>query len=215
MNFELEPWELPPGADIENVSVPIEFGPIEWRGEPTMVSARWLPTTKKSSLVYFRLHSKNFNFTVLQNDGFGAFKARLHGKKLERIVRKALEPKKFYLQSGRFYFGRVFHLQGQLCLLRAGESFLASHCSWLSHTPLEFPFDISSEPSKRIANWLCQQWQTEKSAVRLAWEWNRMDSPQRERWWGDVTPRWNELHQLMRAVATVATLAPDQRWAFE
>ena len=55
VNFELEPWEVPPGVDAKNVSVAIEFGPMVWQGEATMVSARsqsW--------------HRANFGFTCLR-----------------------------------------------------------------------------------------------------------------------------------------------------
>ena len=212
MNFELESWEVPPGADANNLSVPIEFGPVEWNGKSTMMSARTVPTNVGKSLAFFRPHGAGINYAVLINDQFGEFKARVHGKKLERIVREALRPKTLYLQSERFYFGRVFHLQDQFCVVRAGESFLTRTQLWLDNTPLEFPFDIAIEPSIQVNNWLAQQWRKQDSDVRLTWEWNRKDDEERETWWGEIMPRWNELRQLMRAVATIIELASDQIW---
>lgn len=53
MNFNLEAWEVPPRADAENLSVPIEFGPLEWNGAPTMISARWLELDSDKALAFF------------------------------------------------------------------------------------------------------------------------------------------------------------------
>ena len=56
MNFEIEPWEIPPGADASDVLVPIEFGPVEWNGVQTMISARWLELGSGNALAFFRPH---------------------------------------------------------------------------------------------------------------------------------------------------------------
>lgn len=136
MNFELESWEVPPGVDMSRASVPIEFGPVEWNGELTLVSARTVPNASRQSLVFFHPHAGGVNFAVLINDNFGVFKAQTHDKKLDRIVRETLRTKKFYYQTERFYFGRVFYLEGQLGLIREGESFWAyTNSDWIERTP--------------------------------------------------------------------------------
>ncbi len=93
MNFNIEPWELPPDADAGRSSVPIEFGPVEWNGGPTMISARTVPTKSRQSLAFFHPHASEINYAVLINDALGTFKEHIDSKKLGRIIRQALEPK--------------------------------------------------------------------------------------------------------------------------
>ena len=207
MNFELEPWEVPPGADAENLSVPIEFGPVEWNGEETMISARWLELESGEALAFFRPHCNEINYVVTRGDGIELFRAKKHinSKTLGNVVRVAP-------YSGQFYFGRLFYCHGEYLIFREGHGYWEAEDFWQRESPLEIPFDAMTEPSIHVFDWLQAQWNDENSEVRFSWEWNRKIEPEQNRWLGTIVPRWNELHDLIRAVACIAALPTGARW---
>ena len=207
MNFRLEKWEVPPGADIENVSVPIEFGPVEWNSEQTRVSARWLEFKSGEALAFFRPHCDAINYVVTREDETLLHMASKHvnSKILGQTVRSAT-------CEEQSHFGRLFYIHGEYLIFREGQGLWESQDYWQRESPLEIPFDANTTASIDVFDWLQAQWNDVDSEVRIAWEWNRKTEPEQTRWLGTIVPRWNELHDLMRAAACVAELPTGERW---
>ncbi len=207
MNFRLEPWEIPPNADASNLSVPIEFGPVEWNKRQTMISARWLELESGEALAFFRPHCDAINYAVTREDKTPHYVANKHvnSKNLGQTVRVALHQE-------QFYFGRPFYCHGECLIFREGRGHWEFDDFWQRETPLEIPFDTMTEPSIHVFDWLQTQWNDVNSEVRIAWEWNRKTEIEQNLWLGTIVPRWNELHDLMRAVACVAELPTGERW---
>ena len=207
MNFKIESWEVPPGANAENLSVPIEFGPIEWNGEQTLISARWLELSSGEALAFFRPHKMKINYVVTREDKTPLYVANKHvnSKTLGQTVRAALHQE----QS---YFGRLFYCHGECLIFQKGRGHWEFDDFWQREMPLEIPFDATTEPSIHVFDWLQTQWNDANSEVRIAWEWNRKSDSEQNLWLGTIVPRWNELHELMRAVACIAELPKGARW---
>lgn len=210
MEFKIETWEVPPGVDANQMTVPIEFGPVEWNGAQTLISARWLELPSGEALAFFRPHMGGMNFVVTREDGTALPVAKKHvnSKRLGQIVRAAPEER----QS---YFGRIFYCEGECLTFRDGCGHWSSQDFWQKEKPLRIPFDAMTEPSSRVFGWLQNQWRDANSQVRFSWEWARKSESQRDDWLGDVVPHWRELGQLMRAVAISVQLPPGARWILD
>ncbi len=205
MNFKIEAWEIPPGADANNLSMPIEFGPVDWDGAPTMISARWLEFASGEALAFFRPHSGAINYVVTREDNAPLVVSKKHvnSKTLGRIARGALDEGKF---------GRLFYCHGECLLFRESRCYWESQDYWQKESPITIPFDTHCEPSARIYNWIQQQWHDENSELRFSLEWSQKTEQEQNRWLGTIVSRWNELHDLMRAAAYVAELPTGERW---
>ena len=211
MNFRLEAWEVPPDADASNLSVPIEFGPIEWQGAPTMISARWLELPSGEALAFFHAHSCAMNFVVTLGDGTTLIRLRKHinSKNLGNIVRIALH-------GGRFHFGRLFYCGGEALVLGNEKAhWSASDDFFQREFALVLPFDAQNEPSTNIWHWLQEQWHDLNSAVRLSWEWSRKNDLEKVQFFDSIVPRWREVHDLMNAVAITVELPVGAHWILD
>ena len=211
MNFEIEKWEVPPGADTENLSVPIEFGPVEWNGAQTMISARWLELDSGEALAFFRPHCGAINYVVTHSEGIALYWVRKHinSKNLGELVRLAMA-------GGKFYNGRMFYCANKLLITQGSRYYWsASQDFYQKEYPLQLPFNSTDKPSAYIFDWLQEQWNDENSEVRFSWEWNRKTEPEQNRWLGTIVPRWNELHDLMRAISCIAELPSGKRWILD
>ena len=211
MNFKLESWEVPPGADAENLSVPIEFGPVEWQAEQTMISARWLEVEAGKALAFFRPHSSAINYVLTHSEGTALYwvRQRINSKNLGELVRMAMA-------GDKFYNGRMFYCADKLLITRNSEYYWsASQDFYQKEYPLQLPFDSTAKPSTYIFNWLQEQWNDENSEVRFSWEWNSKTEQEQNRWLGTIVPRWNELHDLLRAAACVAELPIGKTWILD
>ena len=210
MNFELETWEIPPDADADNLSVAIEFGPVEWQGEPTLVSARWLELASGEAFAFFRPHSDPINFVVTREDNTPLRIARKHvnSKVLGRIARVAP-------CEASSHFGRLFYCHGECLIFREGRGHWESQDFWQQEAPLEIPFIAMREPSVHVFDWLQKQWSDLDSELRLSWEWRRKDELEKIRNFDSIIPRWREIHDLMNAVALAVELPEGQRWILD
>lgn len=208
MNFELEPWEIPPGADASNLSVPIEFGPVEWNGEQTMISARTVPTKSRQSLAYFRPHAVEMNFVLMQGQRPNVFESINVGK-LERVVKRAIK-------GQDFRFARLFYYRGQRALLTQRETvWTAPETPREFDTEFELPFGWLEKSSELVLDWLEQQWQRPDSDLRFSWEWNQKTPEQRHHYLTIQVDRWRELFDLMHAIACVEALPIQTRWILD
>ena len=207
MNFRLEPWEVPPGAAANNLSVAIEFGPVEWNGEPTMVSARWLELGSGEALAFFRPHCAHINYVVLDDDD-----GLLH-EKYKSANSKTLEWRaRQGIMNSALYCGRLFYCHSESLIFREGCVYWENQDFWLREYPLEIPFDANTKASIHVFDWLQTQWNNANSELHIAWQWSRKTDSERIRWLGTIVPRWNELHDLMSAASCVAELPTDERW---
>ena len=209
MNFELESWEVPPGADADNLSVPIEFGPVDWNGESTMISARWLELDSGEALAFFRPHETGINYVVLDgNDGLLYQKSKgTNSKTLGWRARLAIG-------NNASYCGRLFFCGGEAVVTQNSiYHWCPSSDPYRKVVPLKLPFDCSYVASSFIYDWFQAQWNDKSSEVHFSWEWNRKDSDARERYLGTIVPRWNELHNLMRAVSIVFEIPVGEYWS--
>ncbi|NEN44413.1 hypothetical protein G3V71_23965, partial [Escherichia coli] len=111
---------------------------------------------------------------------------------------------------------RIFHLNGQTCLLQPERAMgiWSKFSSFHAQKKIEFPlpFDSTDQTSAYIFDWLQTQWNDMDSAVRFSWEWNRKTEQEQNRWLGTIVTRWNELNDLMRAVSCVTALLEGERW---
>ena len=207
MNFNVEAWEVPPGADANNLSVPIEFGPVEWNGAQTRISVRRLQLEAGAALAFFRPHNGQMNYVVTHGNDAPVPVTEKHGnsKTLGLIVRAAL-------YGEQAHFGRLFYCHGERLIFREERSYWESPDFWQREHPIVIPFDMRTEPSRQVFDWLQTQWNDTDSDLRIAWEWNRKSEPEQNLWLGTIVLRWNELHDLMRAVACVAELPTGTRW---
>lgn len=210
MNFEIEIWEVPPGADANNLSVPIEFGPIDWNGEMAMISARWLELDSGEALAFFRPHESGINFVVTSERG-------LLYQRHKRINSKTLgERARFGMEKREFRCGRLFYCGGEGLLIAGTQAhWIGQQNFWQMEAPLTVAFDSQTEPSASAFDWIQKQWANPNSEIRISWEWNRKNERQREDWLGTIVPRWSELHDLMRAVSCVAELPVGQHWILD
>ena len=212
MNFKLEPWEIPPGADANNLSVPIEFGPIDWNGVQTMISARTveIPTTRnlKWNLALVHPHSTKTNFMPLMK--YTIIPNRIlsfHISELENIIIKRIK-------ESPDRFGRTFYVAEQLCIVSQNK-FLWSQKSIFFDSSFSTPEDMCKEPSLTVFQWLSQEWKNPDSEVRYAWEWSRKAETERRQYLKDNVPRWEELINLMRAIVCIEKLPKDAPWSLE
>ena len=209
MNFKLEQWEIPSGADAENLSVPIEFGPVEWNGEQTMISARWLELDSGEALAFFHPHCAEINYVVLDdNDGLLYERHKsANSKTLGWRARQGIE-------NSALYCGRLFFCAGEAVVTQNSIYHWSSSSDlYRKVVPLRLPFDSANKTSASIYDWFQTQWNDRNSEVRFSWEWSRKDSGAREQYLGTIVPRWNELHDLMRAVSFVVQLPVGEYWS--
>ncbi|BCM92788.1 hypothetical protein IAD21_04670 [Abditibacteriota bacterium] len=206
-DFRLEVWERPPNTEIRKISSPIEFGPVEWNGEKTMISARTVRFSSSQARAFFRPHRAEANFVISSGQTIYGFQAQMEGGKLERVVRKAVKREEFS-------FLRVFFLEGQLCLVSSFKSVWKSPDNQ-GDSAFEMPFDRMIEPSARIFEWLGHEWNNANSEVRFAWEWNRKNVQERQEFLAERIPRWREIDRVMRAVARVAELPENATWILD
>lgn len=208
MNFRLEPWEIPPGANANNLSVPIEFGPLEWNGEQTMISARWLELDSGEALAFFRPHEGEINYVVTDIFGHSLHRAqkRINNKILGQMTRLGIS-------NGKFGYGRLFYCGGEPLIMRDRNYFWErAQDPYQALFPLAPPFDSTNKDSTDIFGWIEKQWTDENSELQLSWKWNRKSTREREDWLGTIVPHWNELHDLMRAVACLIELPKGANW---
>ena len=208
MLFELEPWEIPPDADIANWSVPIEFGSIEWQGAQTMVSARWLELSSGEASAFFRAHATGINYVVTYaKTALHRRKKRINSKALGELVREATG------DGNAHSCGRLFYCAGEPLIARGSNYHWSNSLDmWLEMYPSEFPFDATDKPSADIYDWLQKQWRDLDSEVRLSWEWSRKNDEGQTQFFDPIFPLWRELHDLMNAVAITVELPKGTRW---
>ena len=206
--FALEPWEVPPHVDASKKPVRADFAPVEWSGEKTFVSALGMRLQSREVVAFFHPINVEANFAVLKGQALCPFSPQLDSGKLERIVRKAIK-------GDEFSFGRLFHIEGQTCLLRANETAWVAPRKQQFDSVFSFPFDVLTEPSSRVFDWLQTQWKTSDSEVRFSWEWNRKTSTERHTFLEEHVPRWRELFDVMRAAAIVAGLPESATWILD
>lgn len=145
---------------------------------------------------------------MLKGQSLCPFNAQLDSGKLERVVRKALKREEFS-------FGRMFHIEGQTCLVRRNETVWVAPRSQQLGSVFGFPFDALIEPSAHVFDWLRGEWNNLDSEVRFAWEWNRQTSSERHQFLEECVPRWRELFEVMRAAAIVEELPENANWILD
>lgn len=202
MNFRLEPWEISPENE-EGTEVSVEFGPVEWKGQNTMVSARWA-LMSYTTRAYVRFHQSDINYVVIRNKRVVRFE-RTNSKILGRVARQAIAENEFQL-------GRIFYLEGEFCLATPTEMFWIKRSSKREETVFALPDEVREKSSSRVFDWLRQQWMQLDSEVRFSWDWNQKSLEQQQQYFAKIVPRWRELSELMSAIATAYQLPPGQKW---
>ena len=215
MNFELEKWEVPPDADANSLSVPIEFGPIEWQGAqqgaPTMVSARWLELPSGEALAFFHAHATGTNYVVTYaSTSLHRRKKRVNSKALGELVRSAIG------DGSAYSCGRLFYCEREALIARDWNYCWSTSLDvYLEMYPPQFPFCCADEPSADVFDWLQTQWRDLDSEVRLSWEWSRKSKLEKIQFFDFIVPRWREIHDLMNAVAVAVELPVGARWILD
>lgn len=206
--FLLEAWEVPVGRDATKTPARVEFGPVEWNGEKTMISALGVRLQSREVVAFFHPDGVEANFAVLQGQSLCPFSSQLDIGKLERIVRQSIK-------GEQFSCGRLFYLEGQTCLLSPRETVWVAPRSQQWDSVFSFPFDAMKEPSPRVFQWLQQQWNEPHSEVRFAWEWNRKNAQERHEFLEATVWRWRELFDVMRAAAIIEELPEHASWILD
>ena len=214
MDFELEKWELSPGAVPSLASAPVEIGEVTWKGVPTRFYARLLrisPISSGKNWGFVRAQGSDINFVVLDNNNrVSQLVPQLDEKRIKNLRQWISQTD----TGDKIQLGRAFHLEGQLCLTvgdRAAWQISEQH----ERYDFETPFDVQTQPSADFFAWLREQWHDEKSSVRRAWNWNGQSPSQREQYLETLFPRWQKLRQLMRWVACVEAVPLGQKWTLQ
>lgn len=210
MNFELESWEIPPTAVTGKLTDATEYGPLNWRGETTMVSARLVPLNSQGlAWAFFRPHAGTTNFVALQNNfTIAQNQTRSFQGHLKSTIERALE-------NAEALAGRVFYVEGQLCLLTGqGAAWATPNPGYktLNHAIFEIPFEPLTEPSARAFAWLTEQWRDPNSPVRFAAQWIKKSPEAREDYLREKVPQWRELTDLMTWITCAEALPVGKKW---
>ncbi len=205
--FRLEPWELPTQVEIKKTSSPIEFGPIEWNGEKTSISARTVRFASNQIWAFFRPLNVEANFVVASSSTNYSSHPQIDAGKLERIVRKAIK-------GDQFSFRRAFYVEGELCLMSPEGAVWKSPYNQ-GDSDFAVPFDALIDSSAIIFDWLQDELGFHHSEVRFSYDWNRKNAQERHDFLGEHVPRWRELFQLVRAAARVTELPENATWILD
>lgn len=212
MNFEIEEWEIPPGADASNLSVPIEFGPVEWNGAETIISARTVKVADRHEMVFFRPHCGSTNFIILAKWAMCPYyRHYLRRKKNPNELQQIIEES---IQVDSLRFGRSFYVADQFCIFSRSKFFWSRRDIFFDLS-FSTPEIIGNYPSPQIFQWVSQQWQNPNSDVRYAWEWSRKTEAERRQYIEDNVPHWRELMNLTRALVIVEKVPRDLPWSLK
>ncbi len=113
----------------------------------------------------------------------------------------------------QFSYGRIFHLEDEICLMRGKE------VGWLSPlgdlVPFRVPFNPMAGSSLQLFEWLQKEWNKPKSEVRFSYNWNCLNQEEQHEFYCQRVPRWREIHELMRCVVQLEGLPIGQLWWLE
>lgn len=203
MNFRLEPWESS-STDKDNKAVSVEFGPVNWKGQNVMASARWRHLSW-ITWAFVRFHRSDINYVIVWKKRVYPIE-KTDDEILERIARQAVAGEEFQL-------GRIFYLRSAHCLITPTEVFwIKQSATTREVTEFCLPDEVREGNSAYVFQWLQQQWQQLDSEVRFAWEWNRKNIQQQQQYFFETLPRWRELSELMTAVASAIQIPSEQIW---
>lgn len=148
---------------------------------------------------------------MTHKEGFALYRARtkINSKALGNFVRVAIG-------ACDLNNGRLFHCAEEAMIIRDSNYYWhRSQDFYQKECPLELAFDSTDKSSDFIFDWLQAQWNDESSELRFSWEWNRKREREQIRWIGTFVPRWNELHDLMDAISSIAELPIGEHWMLD
>lgn len=206
-DFELQPWEVPKGAEVGDAETFVTFGPLLFQCLPTMFRLRLVAFGERFNVVFVRPQECQTNYVLLR-EGKAiplSLRAKVSQTKAARLVTE---------ESG-WTFGQLFRVEGQFCVLRGQQGF------WLppdlqGGDVTEFraksaPHATDKSPSV-VWDWLEKQWSKPTSEVRFSWDWHRWNKEDKHHFYCKHVPNWRELHDLMRWVAQVEGLPEGATW---
>ena len=210
MDFKIEAWEVPPGADVSRASEPIEFGPIEWNGAETMISTRTVKVADRHEMVFFRPHCGSINFIILAK--WAMCPHYRHYLRREKNLSELQQIIEESIQTDTFRFGRPFYVADQFCIFSRGK-FFWSRREFFFELPFSAPEIVGKFPSFQIFQWIFQQWKNPNSEVRNAGEWSRKTEAERRRYIETNVPHWQELVNLTRALVRAEEVRVGVPWS--
>ena len=205
-DFALESWEVPPGVDVGKAKTFGPVGPFAWKGARMMFLLKLVPVDSTRSMVFFRANNQSKNYAVVS--GGDTCQPTLLAS--QSPPEKAVRVLKHVIGSGEGCFGRVFYLEGELCVARKKSMGWLKPVGYLAE--FRVPFNPMAGQSVRVFEWLRKEWSKPKSEARFAYEWSRLDAEQTHEYYCQHVPHWREVHDLMRLVAQMEGLPEGQRW---